>query len=355
MKEPKKIAIIVSIIVIIALVGILITRIMIDKNKIENSKAQIQNLKLEQSKQEKEEIKEEKKETKIYNGTDRPIAVMIDNHKGAWPQAGLNKTYLVYEIIVEGGETRLMALFKGKNVDVVGPVRSSRHYFLDYVMENDALYAHYGWSPKAQSDISTLGINNINGIYYGKPTFWRITNKRAPHNAMTSTEQILSAAKKKGYRTESDISSILNYSQDEINLDAGKKAENINIKHSYLHSVSYKFDKKTKKYNRYARGTLQKDYTTGKTITTKNLIVMFAKSSVLDDGTDKDRQELHNIGTFKGYYITNGKAIKIECIKSSRNSRTIYREADSGKEIEVNDGNTWINICPSSENLTIEQ
>ena len=51
------------------------------------------------------------KKIKIFNGEDRPIAVMIDNHNQAWPQAGLNKAYLVYEIIVEGGETRLMAGF----------------------------------------------------------------------------------------------------------------------------------------------------------------------------------------------------------------------------------------------------
>ena len=81
---------------------------------------------------------------------------------------------------------------------------------------------------------------------------------------------------------------------------------------------------------------------------------MFAKSSVLQDGTNKDRQDLHNIGTFDGYYITNGKAIKIECTKSSRRARTIYRVKSTGKELEINDGNTWINICPESENLSIK-
>lgn len=54
---------------------------------------------------------------------------MIDNHSGAWPQANLNKAYLVYEIIVEGGETRLMAVFKGQDLEKIGPIRSSRHYF----------------------------------------------------------------------------------------------------------------------------------------------------------------------------------------------------------------------------------
>ena len=107
---------------------------------------------------------EEVKTIQTYTGTDRPIAVMIDNNVDARPQAGINKAYMVYEIIVEGGETRLMALFKNVNVDKIGPVRSSRHYFLDYALEHDAIYVHFGWSPQAESDIKTLGVNNINGI-----------------------------------------------------------------------------------------------------------------------------------------------------------------------------------------------
>ena len=361
-KKITKIIIISIISVIIILAAILEKQIYIDHRnhaKINNSKIKNdvmqQNTTTENKIEEKKvEKTEEKKEAKIFNGTDRPIAVMIDNHKGAWPQAGLNKTYLVYEIIVEGGETRLMALFKGQTVDVVGPVRSSRHYFLDYVMENDALYAHYGWSPKAESDISTYGINNINGIYYGKPTFWRISKKKAPHNAMTSTKTILEASKKKGYRTTSDNSSVLNYAQEELKLADGIEATEIKIPHSYLHSVTYKYNNKAKRYTRYSRGVLQKDYTTGEEVTTKNIIIIFANNSVLQDGTNKDRQNLHNIGTFDGYYITNGKAIKIKCTKTDRRTKTIYRDAKTGKEIEVNDGNTWINICPKSAKVSIK-
>ena len=58
-----------------------------------------------------------------------------------------------------------MALFKGKDIEKIGPVRSSRHYFLDYAMENDAIYVHYGFSEQAKADIATLGVNNINGLY----------------------------------------------------------------------------------------------------------------------------------------------------------------------------------------------
>ena len=112
----------------------------------------------------KGKTKNEESKIEVYNGIERPIAVMIDNHKGAWPQVGLNDAYIVYEIIVEGGETRLMPVFKGKDLEKIGPVRSARHYFIDYALENDAIYVHFGSSPQALSDIATYKVNNINGI-----------------------------------------------------------------------------------------------------------------------------------------------------------------------------------------------
>ena len=289
---------------------------------------------------------------KIFNGKDRPIAVMIDNHNQAWPQAGLNKAYLVYEIIVEGGETRLMAVFKGVNVDKIGPVRSSRHYFLDYAMENDAIYAHYGWSPLAESDIKFYNINNLNGITESTSTFWRVKDKSAPHNAVTSTDALLKAAKAKGYKTTSTKKSVLNYTTDNVTLEDGQGATSITIPHSDLQTVKYVYDEDNQVYKRYARNKAQTDWDTGDSITTKNIIITMCDNYTLEDSENKGRQGLKNIGTFNGYYITNGKAIKIKCIKESRNAQTKYQDLQ-GNEIKVNDGNTWINICPTDAKLEI--
>lgn len=292
------------------------------------------------------------KKIKIFNGEDRPIAVMIDNHNQAWPQAGLNKAYLVYEIIVEGGETRLMAVFKGVNVDKIGPVRSSRHYFLDYAMENDAIYAHYGWSPMAESDIKSYNINNLNGITESTSTFWRVKDKSAPHNAVTSTDALLKAAKAKGYKTTSTKKSVLNYTTDDVTLEDGQGATSVTIPHSNLQTVKYVYDEENQVYKRYARNKAQTDWDTGNSITTKNIIITMCDNYTLDDSENKGRQGLKNIGTFNGYYITNGKAIKIKCIKEARNTQTKYEDLQ-GNEIKVNDGNTWINICPTDAKLEI--
>jgi hypothetical protein len=295
----------------------------------------------------------EEKEPEIFQGNDRPIAVMIDNHTGAWPQAGLNKAYLVYEILVEGGETRLMALFKGQDVDKIGPVRSSRHYFLDYALENDAIYVHFGWSPQAESDIKSLSVNNINGISESSSSFWRASGKSSPHNVVTSTEKILKIAERKGYKTTSEKESVLNYTAEAITLEEGIDATTVNIPHSTQQKVEYKYNEETGKYTRYARNKLQSEWYTGEEVTTKNIIITFCDNYTLNDSENKGRQGLYNIGEFKGYYITNGKAIEITCIKSTRTSQTVYKDLN-GNEIEVNDGNTFIHICPKSANVKIE-
>ena len=344
--KGAKILIIILIIIILATGGAMAYKILKDK----------QNTSTEVSERQEENILTagvEEKKVKIFNGNDRPIAVMIDNHNQAWPQAGLNQAYLTYEIVVEGGETRLMALFKGVDVAKIGPVRSSRHYFLDYAMENDAIYAHYGWSPQAESDIKSLGINNLNGITESEKTFWRVKDKTAPHNAVTSTEAILNAAKAKGYKTTSTKASVLNYVVDEVNLKDGEEATTVTIPHSTLQKVRYEYDAENKVYKRYARNKEQTDWETGSSITTKNIIITFCDNYTLDDVENKGRQGLKNIGTFNGYYITNGKAIKIKCIKETREAQTRYEDL-KGNKIEVNDGNTWINICPINADVKIE-
>lgn len=299
-------------------------------------------------------IEAEEKTVQIFKGNERPVAVMIDNHKDAWPQAGLQKAYMVYEIIVEGGETRLMGLFKDTDVQKIGPVRSARHYFLDYAMENDAIYAHFGESPQAGSDIKKYNINEIDGIAEDGTTFWRVKDKAAPHNAVTSTEKLIESAKNKKFRMTSNKESILNYVTDEVKLENGQGAISVTIPHSQLQTVYYVYDEENKVYKRYARKKEQTDWDTKETITTKNIIITFCDNYTLSDTENKGRQGLKNIGTFDGYYITNGKAIKIKCIKNARDEQTSYQDLE-GNEINVNDGNTFVNICPTNANVILEE
>lgn len=288
----------------------------------------------------------------IFSGDARPIAVMIDNEKGAWPQAGLNDAYMIYEITVEGGETRFIAFFKGTNPEKVGPVRSSRHYFLDYVLEHDAIYVHFGWSPLAQSNIKSLGINNINGIY--DSFYWREPPKSSYHNAFTSMERIKKmATNTKKYRMTSDKDCVIKFNEKDTDIESEMTANKVYLKYSYTQNTSYVYDSARKVYLRSMRGIEHRDRWTNEQFYAKNIIVLYVRNSLLDDPENKGRQELYNTGSGKGYYITNGEYEPITWKKDSRSSVTSYYDLE-GNEIKFNDGITWIQIVPMNATVTIE-
>ncbi len=294
-----------------------------------------------------EEVNEEVKES-----DDRPIAIMIDNDEEASrPHAGLEEAYLLYEMYVEGSATRIMALYKDANTEKIGPVRSSRHYFLDYALENDAIYVHYGWSPQAQSDIYSLGVNNINGVLGGDGgIFWRERKFAGDyHSAYTSIEKIKAFAENtKKYIMTTDKTS-LRKMKDMLDSE-GEPLTEIILPYAGFYTVKYTYDEAEKSYKRYINGSGH--ITQNKVhLAASNLIIQIASNYSIS-GDDKGRQNLNTTGTGEGYYITNGTVRKITWSKNSRSEKTVYKY-ESGEEIIFNPGQTWIQIVPPSMNLGI--
>ena len=292
----------------------------------------------------------EKKDLTVYdvNSNKRPIAIMIDNNVFNNAHVGLQDAYLTYEIIVEGGLTRIMAIFKDINTSVIGPVRSSRHYFLDYALESDAIYAHYGWSPYAENDIKSLGVNNINGLYDNG--YYRNNQIAAPHNVFTSIENLYDSATSKNYRITSNNYSLLNYTTDEVAFNDTSDlltANNITMTYSNSGVRSYTYDATNRYYLRYMNNSPHIDRDSGKQYHYKNIIIMRVNNHTLDS---YGRQDLDTVGNGEGYYITNGYAIPITWSKASRTDKTHYYYK-SGNELVVSDGNTMIQVVPLNSNI----
>ncbi len=311
------------------------------------------------TKEKPDDSKEEVKKIQIVDedSKSRPIAVMINNIGTARKyHAGLQDAYMVYEMIVEGGLTRLMAVYKDADTARIGSIRSARHYYLDYALENDAIYVHWGYSEYAQNDITKLKVNNLNGLVYGDKYFWR--DKDLPvsseHTAYTSMELIKKGIKKLGYRTETNKGTLLKYSADNIdlkNMEGAIPASTVSIPYSSSVTTEYVYDSENQVYKRSVNKTAHTDYETKKQYTAKNIITYQVDNYTID-GDAKDRQELNNIGSGDGYYISNGYAIPIHWSKSSRTARTKYT-LTNGQELVVNDGNTYIQIQPDNQKLTI--
>lgn len=299
---------------------------------------------------------EEEKTLQIVDVTSnsRPYAVMINNISTARPyQSGLQDAYIVYEIIVEGGITRLLALFKDQETERIGSIRSARHYYLDYTLENDAIYVYHGQSPQAQADFSSLGITRI--AVDNSKTGWRDKTLKisSEHTLFTSIAKLENGLGDK--RTESEVELLLNYSVDEVDLsklDGAVVANDVAIPYSSSTVVNYKYDAENKVYLRYYGTKEHTDYVTKEQYTVKNIITYQVKNYTLNDPENKGRQGLDNIGTGTGYYISNGYAVPIKWEKKSRSAQTKYMYMN-GEEIDVNDGNTYIQIQPIDQTLNI--
>lgn len=300
-----------------------------------------------------QEVKvEEKNKLKIVdvNSKTRNRAVMINNIKTVWGyQSGIQDAYIVYEIITEGGITRLMGLFKNVNPERIGTIRSARSYFIDYALENDAIYLHIGGSPEALSDIRTLGVNDLGG----DATFRdKSLGLAIEHTAFASMSKINERISSRGIRDTANKDLLLNYSVDEIDLstkEGAVPANNVYISFSNSKNTSFTYDETTKTYKRFQNEKAHTDYVTKNQYTVKNIITYQVSNSTYDY---KGRQTLNNIGNGTGYYISDGYAVPITWEKKSRSEQTVYKYLN-GEEITVNDGNTHIEIQPKNRTITI--
>ncbi len=289
----------------------------------------------------------------LYNiyTNERAYAVMIDNDgNSSRPHAGLEDAYLIYEVYVEGKATRLMALFKGADTPKIGPVRSSRHYFLDYALDNDALYAHAGYSPKAMEELSTLGINNLNGLIYEPTYFWRERKYSGDyHSLYTSISNLSNLADKLGYRkTNSELP--FKFS-DSAPVYDGDSATDITIPYADFYYVSYKYDEATGLYDRYINSEYHPTQS-GAKLKAGQIIFQFAKSYPLGDGSA--RIELDTIGSGRGIFISDGVKTPLTWKKSSRTGKLKFYTPD-GKELILDDSvQTYVQVMPENLNYTIK-
>ena len=291
-------------------------------------------------------------EEETYNifTDERAYAVMIDNDgNSSRPHAGLEDAYLIYEMYVEGRATRLMALFKGVTVQKIGPVRSSRHYFLDYVFDNDALYSHAGFSPLALEQISSMGVSNLNGLVYEPTNYWRERKYKGDyHSLYTSTNNLSKLSDNLGYRKTSEELPF-KFSTD-APVYEGESAVDITIPYADFYYVKYKYNEDTKLYDRFINSEYHPTQS-GAKLSAGQIIIQFAKSYPLGDGSD--RIQLDTTGSGKGIYIKDGMQVPLTWKKSSRTGKLKFYTKD-GKELVLDPtGQTYVQVMPQTLNLKI--
>ena len=288
-------------------------------------------------------------------GQKRPYAIMINNISDAIPQSGISQADVIYEATVEGSITRMMAVFEDfSKVKKIGSVRSCRFYFAYWATEWDAIYCHFGQSGYAlnfldSGKVDALGARDDTAYV----TYYRDSAKVAPHNVYTTKDNLDNGTSAKKYSTSysKNYKGHFNFTKygTSVKLQNAKNANSVYTNYK-INSSYFVYDKNTKLYNRFQYGQKHIDEVNGEQLKCKNIIIEQADAPLFDDGKSVN---FKIVGSGKGTFITEGKAIPITWKKKNSTAITHFYDA-SGKEIQLNTGKTFICVMPTDQSITIK-
>lgn len=275
----------------------------------------------------------------------RPICLMINNIDVAMPQTGLANADIMYECLVEGGITRLMGVFQDyTDLKKLGPVRSARHYYVDFANEYGAIYCHFGQTKYATAEIDSIGIDTISGLSaIGTTAYFRDEQRVAPHNAYTSGKTMKKAIKEMKYDNKMIVDNRFLFNEAVTAPANGTAANKVTLGFNSYSKPWFEYNAESHKYLRFQYGGKHIDDSTGDQLAYTNIIVQFVKEWNIDK---KGYQTIDVVGSGDGYYISEGAYIPIKWSKSSVSDMTQYTTAD-GQPLSVNTGKTWISIFPN--------
>lgn len=295
-------------------------------------------------------------------GNRRPVAIMLNNLKPAQPMSGVSYADVVYEYVVEGGITRLMGVFENYDtLEKIGSVRSCREYFVYTALEFDAIYCHFGQASYAVELLDKDYVDNINGLGpAGDVTYYRTTDRQAPHNVYTSKKGIDAGIDMLGYRRDhyEGYKGKFRFCDldKEVTNESGYSAKHIEPKYR-INKPWFDYNEKTGKYDRFQYDGPQIDDLNGEQLSYDNVIIQYNFWVQLDD-KDYLAFDCHSGGAIQ--YCTKGKCIpgtwKRELNEDNYDMSAIRYYDMDGNEIEINNGKTFVCVVQNDEvdNVVIE-
>ena len=266
-------------------------------------------------------------------------AIMIENSPDARPQSGLKDAGIVYEAIAEGGITRFLTLHQEDKPQLIGPVRSIRMYYVDWLAPYNASVAHIGGSAAALQEVRNGNYRDIDQ-FFNAAYYWRASDRYAPHNVYTSFEKLDALNAKRGYTS----STFTGFTRTDGKAAATPTAKAIDMNFSSaLFNTHYDYDAATNSYLRSIGGTPSEDREKGRITPSTVVALKVAMQTVLEDGY---RQSIQTTGTGTAYVFQNGTVTECTWRKNDRTSPLELIDA-AGKPVALNRGQTWIGAIPN--------
>lgn len=294
---------------------------------------------------------------------ERPYAIMLNNIKAALPQQSNSQADIIYEVLAEGGITRMLAVYQSLDgVGTVGSIRSSRPYYIELALGHDAIYVHAGGSAEAYSDIRSWGVTSVDGVngsysYKGADVFWRDKHRIEgksfgyEHSLVTSGEKILAAMEKNGVRTTHETGYLYHMSFAENGTPAkGETANTITVPFSNYKTGTFTYDAASGLYLAEEYGAPYIDGNTGGQIGVTNVLIL--KTSCYSSG-DSYGHMVVDLDGGDGYFACGGKIVPITWSKGGRDNQLTYYAAD-GSELVLGQGKSYVNIIPNANTVTYQ-
>jgi len=268
-------------------------------------------------------------------------AIMIENSPDARPQSGLKDSGVVFEAIAEGGITRFLVLYQEQKPQLIGPVRSLRMYYVDWVAAFNASIAHIGGSAAALAEVRNGSYRDIDQ-FFNASTYWRATDRYAPHNVYTSFAKLDELNAKKGYTG----SSFNGFTRKETKAAETPAATSINVTISGpLFNSSYAYNATTNTYDRSQAGAPHTDREAGQISPRVVVVLKVNQTTILEDGY---RESITVIGEGAATIFQDGTVQEVTWRKNSRTSQITFTDA-AGNDVPLARGQTWITAVPQNK------
>jgi len=270
------------------------------------------------------------------------LTVKIENTPEAMPQWGVDRADVVYEEIVNGGITRLAAIFNSTAPDKVGPVRSVRPTDTQVVWPLGGIFAYSGGAAYAVASISTAPVKLIDESSAGAAMF-RDPSRQAPHNLYAIAPLLFNF---KGTPTPPPK---LFSCRDMTKKVVGATVARFVVPFPSIYPVTWTWNGTTSSWDRTLFG--QPDVTgTGVRESPKNVVVMWV-NYVNGIGTEASYANLQGSG--QAAFFIDGKEVHGTWSRGASKADVVTYQTLDGKAVGMTPGQTWVELLNDGVPLTV--
>ena len=291
----------------------------------------------------------------------KPGAGVGNHRKTALPQQGNSQADIIYELLAEGGITRMLAVYQDPSqLGLIGSVRSARQYYWEIAQGHDAVFIHAGGSPEFYNNKNSQGfftVDGVNGYYSSQDAgmFWRDRDRVAghhydfEHSLLTSGQAItdMMAAREleehsRGYAYE--MAFVDGYAPA-----VGELAATITVPFSSYKTGVFRYDVLSGLYNVEEYGEPYIDGNDGSQVAVTNLLVL-QTTYVVQDNAGRVKVDL---SAGNGWFACCGRIIPIKWEKGGSNDQFRYFTED-GAPLALGQGKSYVCVIPTSRSISVE-